>query len=98
MKTLRRFGSLLGLLVALTVCFCLECMEQLAQMASKGHWPGTQDCSRRAAPRGAAKMMAGFNRAHAWSGALAGGGGPGDAPPAARALAMAARKLAQLTF
>jgi hypothetical protein len=36
MKTLRRFASLLGFLSALTVCFFLECMDQLAQMASKG--------------------------------------------------------------
>ena len=36
MKTLNRFVSLLAFL-ALMVCFFLECMEQLAQMASKGH-------------------------------------------------------------
>jgi hypothetical protein len=36
MKTLRYFCGLLGLLAALTVCFCLECMEELAQMVSKG--------------------------------------------------------------
>src|ERR1700680_3285752 len=34
MKTLRRFASMLGLLLAWTVCFFLECLEQLAQMAS----------------------------------------------------------------
>lgn len=37
MKTLRRFAGLLGFLSALTLCFLLECMEQLAQMVSKGH-------------------------------------------------------------
>jgi hypothetical protein len=37
MTALRRFASLLGFLSALTVCFCLECLEQLAEMASKAH-------------------------------------------------------------
>jgi hypothetical protein len=35
-KTLGRIASLLSLLFALTVCFCLECLEQLAEMVSKG--------------------------------------------------------------
>ena len=37
MTTLKRFAGLLGFLSALTVCFFLECMEQLAQIVSTDH-------------------------------------------------------------